>query len=825
MGYFSKSVPRHKRQWGQTKLEFESLCASLKHWDVYLRGAKSFVVKTDCKSLLNYFTIFKTNPTMIRRFEQLLQYSFTLEHISGELNYIPDFLSRYGMKSKEHDKACQTEETRTAPSSSINHIQLERKEHRESVSHSDRTEDVASCLEKLFDENQECGVTTICAIASRESFNCYCHIPEMEQECSINALRDNIGPSSAPVTTTETAPDVTPDRSTICREQDKDQILKIVKQWVREGEKPKLQSNRAPAELVSLWKQFSTLKLSDDGLLLKKWVSRKTLETERELIVVPDSLIESIMKLHHSDLTTCHPGVDISVNLCRRKFYWPKMTEDFKEYIAVCETCSAIKQPQRYLRAPLQHLLFHSFNEAIIVDHIVVEAGGRTPRGYRYILTITDAWSNYLVAIPVKTQTAKENIEQIVRRWILTFGMPKEIIVDNHPGFSAEFFEAVWNYFDCKVTHGTSYKSRSTGKAEMSNKRVNKALRAAIPDGKQKDWDIYLGYCVMALNSLKNRHTGFSSNRLVFGRENNTPISLLVDNEVKTEPLSKSSRGAYEKYKLMKAICRKVRENANVDFLYAKNHHDRNLLGPYFKAGDLCYVLINCPTHKHSIRWRGPLLVNKVINDHLYVVQISPGQEKVINISKMKHFKRNKYKIHKYLLPPHPSNDHVPPGQDSTSITPSPNHSLKPSKQVTFPSTLNDSDSDSDDDYQVVNLPVFEKRSRSSAVPSSTDKMPSRTQRTTEGGPPSINLNTSLDSTDSTVTFDTISEADPILSPISKQDSRNHRYNLRNRETLKPPGRYDTKVEETLQRSKTNRSMGNTIKRLFCRVRDRLDGI
>ena len=124
-------------------------------------------------------------------------------------------------------------------------------------------------------------------------------------------------------------------------------------------------------------------------------------------------------------------------------------------------------------RAPLQHLLFHSFNEAIIVDHIVVEAGGRTPRGYRYILTITDAWSNYLVAIPVKTQTAKENIEQIVRKWILTFGMPKEILVDGHPGLSAEFSEAVWNYFDCKVTHGTSNKSRSTGKTEMSNKRAN----------------------------------------------------------------------------------------------------------------------------------------------------------------------------------------------------------------------------------------------------------------------------------------------------------------------------------------------------------------
>ena len=63
IGYFSKSVPRHKKEWGQTKLEFEALCASLKHWDVYLRGAKTFKVLTDCKSLLNLDTIFKRNPT------------------------------------------------------------------------------------------------------------------------------------------------------------------------------------------------------------------------------------------------------------------------------------------------------------------------------------------------------------------------------------------------------------------------------------------------------------------------------------------------------------------------------------------------------------------------------------------------------------------------------------------------------------------------------------------------------------------------------------------------------------------------------------------
>ena len=798
VGYFSKSVPRHKKQWGQTKLEFESLCASLKHWDVYLRGAQTFKVVTDCKSLLNLDTIFKNNPTMIRRFEQLSNYNFVLEHIAGKLNLVPDFLSRFGMKVKEHNKGTQTEELPELQSR-VNQLTTEHTEPQETVNHSESPQDnQPSDLARLFLDDESDSVVTICNVTISTTNSCHCNIPEMENEPRVRSVRSKDPGESVFSNTTE----VIPNRTKIRLEQDKDKILSVVKDWIKAGEKPKIQTNRTPAMLVSLWKQFSQLTIAKDGLLLRKWVSTKDADQGRNLIVIPENQIEEIMKLHHSTLASCHPGVDNSVDLCRRKFYWPKMVEDFKEYIAACEKCSAIKQPQKYLKAPLRHMLFHSFNDCIIIDHIVPESEGRTPRGYRYILTITDAWSNYVVAIPVKTQTAKDNIQHIVRRWVLTFGMPKEIIVDNHPGFRAEFFKSVWNYFDCKVTHGTSYKSRSTGKAERSNKRVNQALRAAIPEGKERDWDIYLGYCVMALNSLRNRHSGYSSNRLVFGRENNTPISLLVDNEIKTIPIGKSTKGAFEQYSLMKKINRKVRENADVDFLYAKNQHDRNLSGPFFSAGDLCYVLINCPTHKHSIRWRGPLLVNKVINDHLYVVAIAPGKEKVINISKMKHFKRNKYNTDKYPQLSSPTGSKSTPENNLSSV-PLPASTLTtphPTKHVTFPSTSDDSD----DDDQSVTLLIPKKRNTGSAKQpvalfsddcrsapspsSSTEFLPplgTPTENSSSSAsqlPADIELQVT-DSDNSSVIFDTISNGDP---------EHRESYNLRDRSTINPPDTFSS---------------------------------
>ena len=59
---------------------------------------------------------------------------------------------------------------------------------------------------------------------------------------------------------------------------------------------------------------------------MRRWVIKKNIEQGRDLIVIPQKMIKSIMELHHRK-ETCHPGVDQSVNLCRKNFYWLKMQE------------------------------------------------------------------------------------------------------------------------------------------------------------------------------------------------------------------------------------------------------------------------------------------------------------------------------------------------------------------------------------------------------------------------------------------------------------------------------------------------------------------
>ena len=70
--------------------------------------------------------------------------------------------------------------------------------------------------------------------------------------------------------------------------------------------------------------------------------------------------------------------------------------------------------------------------------------------------------------------------------------------------------------------------------------------------------------------------------------------------------------------------------------------YDKRVRGPYFKAGDWCFLLELWPKHKYADSWRGPYKVVKALNDHNYVVDVK-GKEKVVSISKMKPYRLNRY--------------------------------------------------------------------------------------------------------------------------------------------------------------------------------------
>jgi transposase InsO family protein len=344
------------------------------------------------------------------------------------------------------------------------------------------------------------------------------------------------------------------------------------------------------------------------------------------------------------------------------------MRDEIDLFVKSCLKCGRVKQPNAYLKAPLKHVIAHELNDALVIDHIVPEKEGVTKRRNRYILTLTDLFTGYIVAVPCKTRESEETIRLILHHWALKFGYPREIVADNDPSFTSKFFNAVLAYFNIKPTHGTAYKCSSTSKVERANKRINTALRLTLTEKQLNDWDLYLNYVCFALNGLRSRHTGVTPNMLVFGRELNTPLNLTLNGEPVTfEMKSKKHGKAYELYRTVRSIVEKARRNAALSFQYADNTYNKNLKGPYFEEHEWCFTLVNCPTHKFAERWVGPYKICKKISDHLYVIELENGKEKVVNISKLKRYTPSKYTHDERMNPEVP--EFTPVAHTSQSAT------------------------------------------------------------------------------------------------------------------------------------------------------------
>ena len=262
---------------------------------------------------------------------------------------------------------------------------------------------------------------------------------------------------------------------------EKDPVLQLISKWVEEGVKPKsIQNMLPPKELVSLWKSFRLLTFKD-GILYRKWTAIKPPFREKDLIVIPYELQERLLKYYHWGILSVHAGVEACWYNCSKHFWWSGMKKEFKLFIAACVKCQRIKQPRAYLRAPLQTMVYTNFNDMLAIDHIVPSTKKKSENGYRYVLCMVDAFTNFLVCIPVKTQTAEETIRNVIQHWILKHGMPLRLMSDRAAGFSSELFEGIMKEFGISHKRTTSFHSQGNAKIERQNGRINAAMRAVIP--------------------------------------------------------------------------------------------------------------------------------------------------------------------------------------------------------------------------------------------------------------------------------------------------------------------------------------------------------
>ena len=132
-----------------------------------------------------------------------------------------------------------------------------------------------------------------------------------------------------------------------------------------------------------------------------------------------------------------HPSPRVTAKLVGRKFVWPEMQKDCREWARACLACQRAKIG-RHTRTPVG-----SFAPSSRFAHVHLDIVGPLPpsRGYTYIVTMMDRETRWPEAIPTACITDEKIATLVIEHWIARFGTPVRLTTDQGRQFEGTYFE------------------------------------------------------------------------------------------------------------------------------------------------------------------------------------------------------------------------------------------------------------------------------------------------------------------------------------------------------------------------------------------------
>ena len=205
-----------------------------------------------------------------------------------------------------------------------------------------------------------------------------------------------------------------------CHTQAQDPIINQIKWKIKQKTIGKLKIKLGmPSELKALIRNRKQLLLKQGVLYKKSQANTRT----KHLLVDSQACRQRAIEGCHDQVG--HLGQDMVLDILRDQFNWPGMHVDVVSYITSCPRCLHRKsQPDK---APLLNIEASQPLELIHLDHLKIEP---SKGNIEKVSVITDHFPRYAQAFPSKTQTALATAKLLWNNFILHYGFPSKIIID-----------------------------------------------------------------------------------------------------------------------------------------------------------------------------------------------------------------------------------------------------------------------------------------------------------------------------------------------------------------------------------------------------------
>ncbi|KAI3371556.1 hypothetical protein L3Q82_023590 [Scortum barcoo] len=140
-------------------------------------------------------------------------------------------------------------------------------------------------------------------------------------------------------------------------------------------------------------------------------------------LFVPDAVRSQVLQWAHSSKLSCHPGINRTISLIKRHFWWRNMEADIRGFVQACTVCARGKSSHQPPSGLLQPLSVPGRPWSHIALDFVT--GLPPSNGKTVILTIVDRFSKaaHFVAL-AKLPTARETADLLANHVVRLHGIP-----------------------------------------------------------------------------------------------------------------------------------------------------------------------------------------------------------------------------------------------------------------------------------------------------------------------------------------------------------------------------------------------------------------
>jgi hypothetical protein len=305
------------------------------------------------------------------------------------------------------------------------------------------------------------------------------------------------------------------------------------------------------------------------------------------------------------------------------------MLEDCFKYYKGCQACQRFGKiqmvPASVMNPIIKPLPFRGWGMDMIC-----KINPPSSKDHQFILAITDYFTKWVEAVPMKSIASKDVINFIKEHVIHRFGIPQTITTDGGSVFILEEFKKFAIDMGIKLIRSSPYYAQANGQAEASNQSLIKLIKRKI-DEYPKCWHEVLSEALWAYLISCHGATKTSPYHLVYGQEAVLPWEVTAgsrriefQNDLIAEEYATLMNDNVEDLMELKLwSLEKIKENkAKVPRAYNKKVKPKE-----FQVGDLVWEAVlplgtkDAAYGKWSPNWHRPYRVDQVLSGNAYMLE------------------------------------------------------------------------------------------------------------------------------------------------------------------------------------------------------------